>query len=1225
METKTIDSGHDPPFHPNATINSWDDMWPLFPNNEYLVFNLESELGATVGIDRPCEVDTTFLFDTAAGTSVVKNLDCCILESFIPCSKESLKITGIGGSNIEVLGSVRLRGPFSYIRAWYAPGAIANIIASVDVQTKLYTQFRDQNTLYDRIECSIDKPGLVITGRVEASFKKDKRNGFYKYTYYSTNGMADTYACSSINSFEVFNVFTDAHVLGLSRDTIKTAMKVEALHRSLSYVSLDRLADIVRNQQYGFGIKPSDVDTYKKYLHARRCIACALGKALEPSAVPSERPKATAVGERVIADIFFIKSTILKEAIAYLIAIDEFSGHIHCRPLASRHLDNVKSVFIEIIDDYSRHGHVVQLIRIDREGSFDALPSYLSGVIFEPCIPGRHARVAERAIRTICSLFRCTLAGLSFVLAPHLYGRLIEYVVSSNNLVTNSHNSVKSAHELFFRTSPDYARYLNMTFGDLVVYHNPTDNTDEDRGIAGLIVGRSLDTPGGALIWDIYNGCSVVRIGYKKVDWTQAITDMYIDKSSQGTNSDHRKWLDKRSPFYTPADIDIAEEEIDGLIGAEVVANTEMQSDPPTLEQDDLDKLAMDLGMSTTSHKEAAEKESRLRMGNQISNHIPEELIIGVDDLHIGKVQTSNKRSNTANTKIMLFPGYENIMPTRTRSGKVLHMSISESKKLFPKEDVQKALAAELSQMFQKHVWLALDKEAIKKGYKEGSIKNIITSSIFLKDKYDAGNKFIKLKARLVAHGNRQIIDEIFGSKSVDSPTASLASIFILLHLAASNGWRKTVVDVGGAYLNGDLKDPEFMRLSKDVVDLLDGTESAFPVELKQEDGSVVVKLLKALYGLKQSGRIWYDLLTKTLEQLGYVRSEIDRCLFSKVTGATMTHIAVYVDDLLIVGNDEPEKAMLVDCLKSTFKEITIQEGSDISFVGLEIHTDDNKNVCVRQLGYIQDILVHFNIKAGEFDDHPCASQIMDSPKIDELDADKAKFLSGIMKLMFLSTRSRPDIAFAVSALASRSCHPKESDMKAMNRIARYLNKTQEEFLIFKHGGKIDISAYVDASFMCHRDMRSHTGYAIFSDDIGSAGIVYRSVKQKTVANSSTEAEVIALHDLIQHLIWIQGIYDSLQVSYSKPSTIFDDSIPTIKLNSAPIVNFAGRSKYIARKYFSVYEHVENGEIILRWTGTDDMIADVLTKAIVGNKFRKFKIALLGHTDDFKVSNFHSE
>ena len=129
-------------------------------------------------------------------------------------------------------------------------------------------------------------------------------------------------------------------------------------------------------------------------------------------------------------------------------------------------------------------------------------------------------------------------------------------------------------------------------------------------------------------------------------------------------------------------------------------------------------------------------------------------------------------------------------------------MSIKECEAIFEPSKVSEALAAELRQMFLKHFWIALDREAVKKGYKEGSIKNVITSSIFLKDKYDASNRFLKLKARLVAHGNRQIIDEVFGAKATDSPTASLAGVFILLHLAAANGWGKTVADIGGAYLN---------------------------------------------------------------------------------------------------------------------------------------------------------------------------------------------------------------------------------------------------------------------------------------------------------------------------------------------------------------------------------------------------------------------------------------
>ena len=59
-------------------------------------------------------------------------------------------------------------------------------------------------------------------------------------------------------------------------------------------------------------------------------------------------------------------------------------------------------------------------------------------------------------------------------------------------------------------------------------------------------------------------------------------------------------------------------------------------------------------------------------------------------------------------------------------------------------------------------------------------------------------------------------------------------------------------------------------------------------------------------------------------------------------------------------------------------------------------------------------------------------------------------------------------------------------------------------------------------------------------------------------------------------------------------------------------MNFRGRSKFIDRKYFSVYEYVQSGELELVFTGTDEMISDFLTKALNGSKFRKFKVLIMG-------------
>jgi hypothetical protein len=957
---------------------SRDTFWPDFSMDDFNIFNILDRNQDELSISGEEHLPMNFIYDTAAAASLVRELSHCNLASYVSSKASEVKITGIGGSHTEVLGSVRLLHPFSHIRAWHAPNAIANILSSIEIQKMYMTQFRDQNTPDDRIECTRHIDDYIIT----ANFNKSVKTGFYMFDYDPPAAVTSVVASifsdkDQVNSKVIMSVIQEAHSLGLSRDAIKRAMKVESLHRSLSYTSLESLENIVRRCPYGFNILPSDVSIYRRYLHARRCIACAIGKTTTETAPESERKKAITVGERIIADIFFIKSEAFHHNETYLITIDEYSGQIHICFLESRSLDHVKQAFTFILAEYQKAGAKIKTVRLDREATFDEIGVAYAGplgIAVEPCIPGRHARVAERAIRTICNLFRSTIAGLPYVLAPHLYQRLMHYVVTSRNLVTNSNNTVMSSQELFSGKSPDYARYLNMSFGDLVTYATPSTNSDEGRAIVGLVVGRSMDTPGGAIVWDLQNGGSVVRHDTRRIDWTDMLLDRYIEISREAvihnglSPENHDNWLDKRRTSYKRADIITSEEEIESLTDhlensmsmdtqenlslTDQVAMSKAKIDGDVLNRDSFNLPPVnDVYIGKLDDNDEACDESESKKGSYSNFEKP--LLYETDD----KGQVKDRH------KILLGAGYEgNILPKRTRGPKILHMSIKQCQLVFPKSEIRKAIIDELNQMFAKQVWKAMTRDAVKAGYKDGTINNIITSSLFLKDKKDAANRFLKLKARLVAHGNRQLLDEMFGSKSIESPTSSLASIMILLHLSASKGWKKTCLDVGGAYLNATLTDPEYMRISKELVDLLNGTESAFPDTEIQEDGTVVVQLRKALYGLKQAGRAWYDLLTKELESQGYIRSEIDRCLFTKIVGDSITHIAVYVDDLLIVGNDEIERSNLKDRLRLAYSEISVQEGDNISFVGLEINTTADKCVKFRQLGYITDVLEYSQI-----------------------------------------------------------------------------------------------------------------------------------------------------------------------------------------------------------------------------------------------------------------------
>ena len=180
-----IDSGHDPPrmetasgggghSDAHAESQSWHTIWPDFPIFSYCADSLLKE-PPTVYKAREERSPIMFIFDTAAATSIAKDLSCCIPGTFVPCDKETLKITGIGGSKIDVVGSARLLAPFSHLRVWIVPDAIANIISAIDVHDKLETQFAGQYTRRHRVEC-------VFDNKLVAEFVRQK-SGFFEFAF----------------------------------------------------------------------------------------------------------------------------------------------------------------------------------------------------------------------------------------------------------------------------------------------------------------------------------------------------------------------------------------------------------------------------------------------------------------------------------------------------------------------------------------------------------------------------------------------------------------------------------------------------------------------------------------------------------------------------------------------------------------------------------------------------------------------------------------------------------------------------------------------------------------------------------------------------------------------------------------------------------------------------------------------------------------------------------
>ena len=134
-----------------------------------------------------------------------------------------------------------------------------------------------------------------------------------------------------------------------------------------------------------------------------------------------------------------------------------------------------------------------------------------------------------------------------------------------------------------------------------------------------------------------------------------------------------------------------------------------------------------------------------------------------------------------------------------------------------------------------------------------------------------------------------------------------------------------------------------------------------------------------------------------------------------------------------------------------------------------------------------------------------------------DLDPDVAKvFHRLVAQLLYISKRSRPDPAPAVPFLTTRVCKPNEDEWKKLRMVIEYLKQTINLPLVLKvDKSKPDVWS-IDAAYVVHSDCKSHTG-ASFT--MGWGSFVSFSCKQKLNCKSSCEAELIAVDDIIGHVL----------------------------------------------------------------------------------------------------------
>ncbi|KAJ9544175.1 hypothetical protein OSB04_023882 [Centaurea solstitialis] len=375
---------------------------------------------------------------------------------------------------------------------------------------------------------------------------------------------------------------------------------------------------------------------------------------------------------------------------------------------------------------------------------------------------------------------------------------------------------------------------------------------------------------------------------------------------------------------------------------------------------------------------------------------------------------------------------------------------------------------------------------------------NVVGSKWLFRTKFRADGSIERHKARLVAQGFSQIPGIDFSYTF--SPVGKASTIRVVLSLAVVNTWTLHQLDVNNAFLHGKLTDTVFMQQPPGFVD------PKFPDH--------VCRLNKAIYGLKQAPRAWFHRLHSFLIKDGFTCSRADPSLFVFKQDTCLLYLLVYVDDLILTGNDSNAIRSFITRLHTEFR---IKDLGRLNyFLGLEASYTDS-GIFLSQVKYANEI-IH---RAGLSDSTPVATPL--SPSISLVRDgvpfdDPTKYRSIVGVLQYL-TITRPNIAYAV------------------NQVSQFL-----------HSPMVD--HYKVYWARCLDTRRSMFGYSIF---MGGNLVSWSAKKQPTVSRSSCESEYRAMANTAAEIIWLTHLLRELHALPHGRPTLLCDNQSALFLTQNPV------------------------------------------------------------------------
>uniref|UniRef100_A0A2N9FT93 Integrase catalytic domain-containing protein n=1 Tax=Fagus sylvatica TaxID=28930 RepID=A0A2N9FT93_FAGSY len=437
---------------------------------------------------------------------------------------------------------------------------------------------------------------------------------------------------------------------------------------------------------------------------------------------------------------------------------------------------------------------------------------------------------------------------------------------------------------------------------------------------------------------------------------------------------------------------------------------------------------------------------------------------------------------------------------------------------------------------------------------------NIVGCKWVFKLKRNSDGSISRYKARLVAKGFHQQYGIDFAETF--SPVVKPPTVRLILALAVTYNWPLRQLDVRNAFLHGVLKE--------------------------------------------EAPRAWFESFTTQLLNLGFLSSTADSSLFTYRDGPIIAFLLLYVDDIVLTGNNSSFLTQLIHNLSQVFE---LKDMGTLSyFLGLQMHRSA-KGLTVTQTKYATDLLAKHNMVNCSPCKTPCVPNVRLSATCGQPLTDVHTDRSLVGELHYL-TFTRPDISFAVHQVCQFMNAPTNVHLTAAKRVLRYIRGTLDHGLFYTPG-PISLSAFSDADWAGDpNDRRSTSGLLVY---LGHNPITWSAKKQLTVSRSSTEAEYRALASASAELCWLRALIKDLGIYLYDPPILWCDNVSALAIASNPV--FHARTKHIEVDFHFIRERVVRKDLQVKFVSTVDQLADIFTKGLPSHRFQDLQSKLLVPVD----------